>query len=55
MDKFCAAFNLDVLAKMAGETPKKAEGVNTILSSYTDAKIDTKAQQKNDVATTFFV
>lgn len=48
MDKFCAAFNLDVLAKMAGETPKKAGGVNTILSSYTDAKIDTKAQQKND-------
>jgi hypothetical protein len=50
MDEFCTRFNLDVLARMVGEAPKKPGGVNTILSSTTDVKPTTKAQQNdNDV------
>lgn len=47
MDKFCNEFNLDVLWKMVGVSPKKAGGINTLNSTAEDAGTKTKNQQEN--------
>jgi hypothetical protein len=45
MDLLFSQFNMDVLAKMVGETPKKPDGINTIYASLVDTKTDTKTNQ----------
>ena len=50
MDQFFNQFNMDVLAKMVGEAPKKTNGINTINASLADSKTDTKTNQ-NTVST----
>jgi hypothetical protein len=47
MDLFHSQFNLDVLAKMAGETAKKTNGINTINASLGDVKTESKTNQNN--------
>lgn len=47
MEIFTSTFNLDVLWKMIGAAPRKPGGVNTILSSFIDAKTLTKSEQGN--------
>lgn len=49
VDLLTSSFNLDVLAKMAGEITKKPGGINSINFSMNDAKTETKATQ-NTVA-----
>jgi hypothetical protein len=50
MDLLFSLFNMDVLAKMVGEAPKKPNGINTINTSLTDTKTETKTNQ-NTVST----
>lgn len=45
MDLFYNSFDMDVLAKMAGEVPKKPNDINTVNASLKDAKTETKANQ----------
>ncbi len=45
MDLFFSGFNMDVLAKMTGEVPKKTNGVNTLTASQQDAKTVTGVNQ----------
>ena len=49
MDLFYNQFNLDVVAKMVGETTKKPNGNNTLSGSIGEAKIATKTNQ-NDIS-----
>jgi hypothetical protein len=47
MDLFYSQFNLDVLAKMVGEPPKKPNGINVMNTSLADTKIATTAKQED--------
>ncbi|MBL7727526.1 MAG: hypothetical protein JNM68_07575, partial [Dinghuibacter sp.] len=47
MELFTGKFNLDVLWKLIGAAPRKPGGINTIHSSFTEAKTVTQAQQNS--------
>ncbi len=47
MDLFFSQFNMDVLAKLAGEPAKNPNGINTINASLGDTKTASKTNQKN--------
>jgi len=47
MDLFFSQFNLDVLAKMAGEPAKKTTGINAMNASLADIKITTAGKQED--------
>jgi hypothetical protein len=45
MDLFFSQFNMDVLAKMVGETAKKPGSINTLSASLNDVKSESKINQ----------
>lgn len=47
MDLLFSQFNMDVLCGMVGEQIKKPNGINTLSSSLSEIKTDTKANQNN--------
>ncbi len=51
VDLFHSKFNMDVLAAMVGEAPKKPGGINSINASVAEIKAATKTQQSNNTAT----
>lgn len=53
MDLLASQFNMDVLCKMVGETPKVPNGINSLVASEKTAKTETKANQLNTSAYAF--
>jgi hypothetical protein len=53
MDLFFSQFNMDVLCKIVGEPAKKPNVINTISTSLSDVKTETKINQNNVSAYTY--
>jgi len=53
MDLFVSQFNMDVLCKWAGETPKLQGAINNVNASRSEAKTETKLNQQNTSSYTY--